>query len=62
MGTETTYRMIIKDSCNLLIAEPFLGVSIDGSPFYPVKDIIEQAFRVSDMALKNIDERIVGHE
>lgn len=56
-GLDVTYKMISEDQTVMRI-EPFLGVSIDGSHFVPVQDIINQALRISDLTLKPYRDRV----
>jgi len=56
---EIIYKMVSEDQRGMRI-EPFLGVSINGSIFIPVQEIISQALSISDLSLKPHRDRVEG--
>jgi hypothetical protein len=57
-GPTTTYQMIDEDARGLVLDQPYLGISIDGSPFVPVHEIINRALDSASLVLKPLDIRM----
>ncbi len=54
--TTITYEMVEEDWRGKPIT-PYLGVSINGSPFVSAKDIIQRSLEISDITLKSLADR-----